>query len=114
MSNGHVQLAERFSAYLFIMRTALRDKVDTSFKFVFEAATSPDALPLCYDTGGKLQANAMEQGLKCTYMPRWFWFKWHHIGNLTWVFNHNVGEETRQFKRYQLQDIKRRLETGKI
>jgi|SRR5579872_1106516 len=113
-SNGHVRLAERFSAYLFIMRTALRDKVDTSFEFVMDPAILPDVLNLCYDTGGKLQASAEREGLKCEYMPGWYRYKWHHIGSLSWVFNHDVDEATRHFKRYQLQDIKRRVVTGKI
>jgi hypothetical protein len=108
-----IELGERFSAYLFCMRTTLRDHLQTSFAFY--KFPKPDGAPqICLDTGGKLMHDMRERGLRYSFMPNWFAPKWHHIGNLTWAFSYNVDEQTRQLKRFQLDDIRRRLSKGGI
>jgi glycosyltransferase involved in cell wall biosynthesis len=113
VGNELINVGERFSAYLFCVRTSLRDQLRTSFAF-YKMPREEGKLLTCLDTGGKLMADMAERKLTFAFMPRWFRWKWHHIGNLTWVFNHTVNDQVRDLKLYQLRDIQSRVESGRI
>jgi hypothetical protein len=113
---GHetIDMGEAVASWLFGMRTSLRDHIQTSFAFADDDKPSRNGRRLCYDTGGKLLADMRAKGLRYATMPSWFQLKYHHFGSLSWWKQHTESNDPHiLFKKFQLNDIERRLTTGR-
>lgn len=102
-----VDLRESLSTWVFCARTELRARIDTSFAYHDEWSDERQRMVL-YDQGGKLIADMRDAGLGFACMPAWFSWKFYHIGNLSWTFNHSASGAWKEFKRYQIRDAHRR------
>ena len=110
VSGAKIDKGEYASTWLFCVRTSLRDRVESSFLFHEEGAREETGNMLCYDTSGKIMAEMREKSVKYDYMPSWFKNKFFHFGNMACAFKMDRKNEHFFLKRYQLQDIKRRLQ----
>ena len=109
VSGTIIDTGETHSTWLFCVRTSLREHVDTSFAFHKEELAEPGGRLFCFDTGGRLLREMKRSGLRYTFMPRRYRWKYHHFGALSWIGSHAPGERLQAFKAAQLFDIKRRL-----
>lgn len=107
VSHAVVDLRESLSTWIFCVRTTLREKINSSFEFYKYHDSSLDKT-IAYDQGGKLIEDMRNDGLGFACMPTTFMDKWHHVGNISWAFKHDMNPAFRMFKNYQLRDISRR------
>jgi glycosyltransferase involved in cell wall biosynthesis len=94
--------------WLFGVRTALREHVDTSFAYCHDGTNPATGNLMTYDTGGKLLRDAYAKGLRHVIMPQWFQLKWYHFGSLSWSSGDYMDPSYMAFKAFQKQDIERR------
>ncbi len=108
---GHevIDGGERFSTWLFCIRTSLREYVQTDFAFVVDHIDPNNGRKFCYDVGGKLLAEAQAKGIKTAYMPKQFLCKYHHFGSLSWNAEGTGMTDYQKLKHYQVNEIKRRV-----
>lgn len=104
-----IDAGERFSTWLFCMRTSVRDYVQSDFAFAVDHINRDNGRKFCYDVGGKIMADIRDRNLKTAYMPKWFLCKYHHFGSLSWNLEEKAFSDYQKFKLYQIEDIKRRL-----
>jgi hypothetical protein len=111
-----VDMGEAVATWLFVVRTTLRDQLpDASFAFHVDEQPSRNDRKLCYDTGGRLLAKMRAQGLRYGIMPSWFQMKYHHFGSLSWWAQYaDSNDPAILFKKFQIGDIQRRLQTGRL
>lgn len=107
-----VDLQESLSTWIFCVRTALRDRIDTSFAYhkYWDAENERTVL---YDQGGRLIEDMRAKGLGFAHMPSWYKMKWQHLANITWIFNHETNGPYLAYKRHQLWDVQRRLRAAR-
>jgi len=111
-SGGIVDTAFVPSTWLFCVRTALRERISASFAWSKEGVSPKTGNPIVYDTGGKVLRAMREQNLTYDVMPNWFTMKYHHFGSLSWIHEHDLPNAYGMLKRYQSEDIKRRVLRG--
>jgi hypothetical protein len=112
VSGEIIDLEESLATWMFCVRTSLRDKIKTSFAFhIAEANGHPRKR--CYDQGGNLLREMRRRGIRYEYMPRWFRMKWQHLGNLSYGLKLGKDPTYLAFKRYQIEDAKRRVLEGR-
>jgi hypothetical protein len=104
-----IDLEESLPTWIFCARTSLREHLTTSFAFhkVPESKEKYGRLR-CYDVGGKLIADMRASNLGYATMPRWFTWKWQHIGNLSYWQRLGKDPLYLDFKRHQISDARRR------
>jgi glycosyltransferase involved in cell wall biosynthesis len=107
VSQAVVDLEESLSTWVFCVRTALRERIESSFAYHDEWDEERQR-KLLYDQGGKLIADLKSAGFGFASMPPWFTWKFHHVGNLSWTFDHAARGVWHAFKRYQIRDARRR------
>ena len=104
-----IDLGERFSTWLFGVRTSLREQVQSDFAFVVDHVDPVSGRKFCYDVGGRLLADVRRKNLKTASMPRWFLCKYHHFGSLSWNADGSALTNYQKLKQHQMADIKRRV-----
>jgi hypothetical protein len=109
VSGEVIDLAEAPSTWLFCVRTSLRDRLQTSFAFHKDGVNPETGNLRCSDTGGKLLADMRANGLRYAYMPAWYRWKYHHFGSLSWGAAAAGDDPQVGWKRFQLDDIERRV-----
>lgn len=112
VSQERIDAGEMPSTWLFGVRRALHDRLDTSFAFHRGDVDPTTGRRDVYDTGGKLLEEMRTAGLRYDHMPSSFRMKYHHVGHLSWVFRHDVPAPLRSFKQYQVADIEQRVLAG--
>lgn len=107
-----IDVGESPATWLFCVRTSLRTRLKSSFAFHKAGINPQTGRMLVYDTGGKLLIDMRDAGLKYAFMPNWFLHKYHHFGSLSWAPNADTEDQHTQLKKYQMEDIRRRLKAG--
>jgi hypothetical protein len=114
VSGETIDLGEAPATWLFCVRTSLRDRVQSSFLFCVDHVDQITGRKSCYDTGGKLLADMRNVHLRYAYMPRWYMWKYHHFGSMSWGGIADPRSVRSRFKSYQARDIRRRLRRGVV
>lgn len=112
VSGEVVDIRESLSTWIFCVRSDLRDRVDTSFAF-YKYWNETRRRTIAYDQGGKLIEDMRAEGIRFACMPPWYLGKWHHLANISWVFQHDASPSRLAFKRHQIWDAERRARAAR-
>jgi glycosyltransferase involved in cell wall biosynthesis len=104
-----IDLGERFSTWLFCVRTSLRELLKPEFGFVVDRIEPGTGRKFCYDVGGKLLADMRAKNLAYSHMPFGFRQKFYHFGSLSWSVNGGERSGYQKLKQMQSEDIRRRV-----
>jgi hypothetical protein len=108
-SGSPIVMAERPSAWLFLVAPAQVREMQTSFAFVFSPNGTEVAGGLAHDTGARWFEELRERGLPWGVMPGSFTTRFRHHAGLSWRGEVGGGEDPRS-ERIRAH-IERRLRT---
>jgi glycosyltransferase involved in cell wall biosynthesis len=100
---------ERVSSWLFMVRTALRERLGESFAFARRGVNPATGREQVFDTGGRLLQAMRQRGIRYGAMPPAFRLSYYHIGAMSCLPGGRPASAWQLFKEDQVRDVESRL-----